>query len=140
MPKRFQIRKLRHRVHLCSQGDVMNEDGQLVLKRKGVQSMWAGIEPKKANRFSAMGANIDKSRSKTHVIYTRYHPDIDVTSMAWIYEERAKSAPRWFQVLNITQTEDGGTELFMFECRLRERSVDASEPLDPGTGPAVGPL
>lgn len=122
------IAKLRHRLVLCSQKDVV-DDGTLHLKRAGVMSMWAAIEPKKASTFTPQGAASQENRStRTHCITTRYHRDIDISNLAWLYEERRKSAPRWFKILSVVQTEKAGSEYFMFDCRLVERSDNAPAP------------
>lgn len=123
------IAQLRHRVHLCSQKDVV-VDNTLKLNREGVLSMWAMIEAKAASAFAPTGAVVNEERNKrTHIIWTRYHRDIDVSIMAWIYEARLKSAPRWFKVLKVTSTEEGGSEYFKFECRLVESTADIVEPV-----------
>lgn len=133
------IAKLRHRVHLCSQKDVV-QDGEWKLAREGVLSMWAAIDEKSASRFSERGAAMGESRNRrTHVIMTRYHPDLDISALAWIYEERRKSAPRWFKILRVGQTEGVGTQFFKFDCRIVERGEQAAPPAadEPSQGPAV---
>lgn len=123
------IAQLRHRVHLCSQKDVVVE-GTLRLNREGVLSMWAMVEAKAASAFAPTGAVVNDQRNKrTHIITTRYHRDLDVSVMAWIYEARLKSAPRWFKVLKVTQSEQGGSEFFKFECRIVESAADIVEPV-----------
>lgn len=122
------IAQLRHRVHLCSQKDVVVE-GTLRLNREGVLSMWAMIEAKASSAFAPTGAVVNDQRNKrTHIITTRYHRDLDISVMAWIYEARLKSAPRWFKVLKVTQSEQGGSEFFKFDCRIVESAADIVEP------------
>ena len=122
------IAQLRHRVHLCSQKDVVVE-GTLRLNREGVLSMWAMIEAKASSAFATTGAAVNDQRNKrTHIITTRYHRDLDISVMAWIYEARLKSAPRWFKVLKVTQSEQGGSEFFKFDCRIIESAADIVEP------------
>lgn len=132
------IAKLRHRVHLCSQKDVILE-GTMRLRREGVMSMWAAIEEKQASAFSPHGAAMNEPRNRrTHIIKTRYHRDIDVTVMAWLYEARLKSAPRWFKILKVSVTEDKGTQYFKFDCRLVESTAEAVEPVAPAPGGQPG--
>lgn len=135
------IANLRHRVHLCSQKDVVI-DGTLKLAREGVLSMWASIEAKAAQMFSPRGAAMLESRNKrTHIIMTRYHRDLDISALAWLYEARLKSAPRWFKILNVSVTEGKGNQYFKFECRLVESAADIAEPVAEGstaTGAAWG--
>lgn len=133
----MSIAALRHRVHLCSQQDVVI-DGMLKLSREGVLSMWASIEAKAAQTFSPHGAAMGEPRTKrTHIVMTRYHPDLDISAMAWIYEARLKSAPRWFKVLKVTSTEAKGSPFFKFECRLIESKADLIEPTAEAAGPSV---
>lgn len=134
------IAKLRHRVHLCSQKDVV-QDGMLLLNREGVMSMWASIEEKAASTFSPHGAAmLDAANKRTHLVMTRYHRDVDVTALAWLYEARLKSAPRWFKILKVAVTEGKGNQFFKFECRLVE-AVAEVEPVaekPKATGPVWG--
>ncbi len=139
--KKLQIASLRHRVKLCSQKDVVNADGDLQLNREGVLSMWASIEEKAASAFSNRGAELTKSGEKrTHIVMTRYHHSFDVSNLAWLYEERMKSSPRWFKILRVGQTEHKGSQMFKFECRLMERSDSAVKPIEPlnELSPALG--
>lgn len=139
MAARFNLANLRHRVHLCSQKDVVI-DGDMRLNREGVLTMWAEIVAKSASAFTANGASVgDEKKLRTHVITTRYHRDFDVSNMAWIYEERRKSAPRWFKVIRVNQTEKSGSEFFMFDCRLIERAADLVEPASPAPNRPAGP-
>lgn len=124
----MNIAQLRHRVHLCSQHDVVI-DGTLKLNREGVLSMWASIEAKASNAFSPNGAAFrEKKDQRTHVIVTRYHRDLDISIMAWIYEARLKSAPRWFRVIRSDVTEGKGSQFFKFDCVLIESKADIPEP------------
>lgn len=135
------ISDLRHRVHLCSQKDVV-VDGTLKLNREGVLTMWASVEARTAQAFSPHGAAMNEPRNaRTHVIMTRYHRDIDVSALAWLYEARLKSAPRWFKILKVSVTEGRGSQMFKFECRLVESKADIVEPATEkpaAAGPAWG--
>jgi head-tail adaptor len=117
-------------------------DGMLKLGREGVLTMWASIEAKLAQAFSPTGATMNESRSvRTHIVMTRYHRDIDVSALAWLYEARLKSAPRWFKILKVSVTEGKGSQMFKFEVRLVESKADIVEPVAEkaaATGPAWG--
>lgn len=129
MKRRPGIAKFRHRLALCSQQDVVTENGTLLLARETVRHVRAMIDPKKASTFSAQGATHKESRdARTHVIKTRYHTDLNVSTYAWLHEARLKSSPRWFKILSVVETEDGGQRLFVFDCRLVERADDIPEP------------
>jgi hypothetical protein len=82
---------------------------------------------------------MNESRSKrTHIITMRYRWDLNISLMAWLYEQRMKSSPRWFKVLKVGQTETNGNQFFRLDCRLVERDDDLSHPTtEAGTGPAV---
>jgi head-tail adaptor len=125
----MHIAKLQHRVILCSQCDVVKSNGDLILNRGEVAEMWAMIEQKSGSGFSRQGAAMNESRAQqTHVTTVRYRWDLNVSLMAWIYEKRLKSPPRWFKVLKTGQTEHAGNAFQTFSCRLVERSDDAAEP------------
>lgn len=124
----MKIAKLRHRLKLCSQKDVVTENGLFVLNREGVANMWAHIEEKAASPFSTQGAGLTQNNMRTHVIMTRYYSSLNISNMAWLYEERRKSSPRWFKILKVGQTETSGSVYFKFDCRLVERADDLVEP------------
>jgi head-tail adaptor len=126
------ISALRHRVVLCSQKDVITSHGSLTLIRKEVMATWASIEAKRGSMFSPNGqAMMDNRNERTHIIKIRYRPDLEVSSYAWIYEERRISPPRWFKILTVDQTEDGCSPCYEFGCRLVERSDEAQRPDTP---------
>lgn len=133
------IADLRHRVHLCSQKDVV-VGTDLKLAREGVLSMWAAIEARAASTFSPTGASMGEPRNKrSHVITTRYHRDLDISVLAWLYEERLKSAPRWFKIIKVAVTEGKGSQFFKFDCRLVESTADIVEPVHESAA-ATGPV
>lgn len=134
------IASLRHRLTLCRQDDVVTEGGEYKLAREGVKTVWAGIEQKSASAFSRQGAVMkDSKNSRTHIITMRYFTEFNLSSMAWLYEARMKSSPRWFKILNIGQTEAYGSVYFKLDCRLVERSDLAAEPSPESDGsPVVG--
>lgn len=132
MAKRPGIAALRHKVVLCSQRDVIDNDGDLTLNRTEVRELWADIEPKAAQRMTQQGAAREERDRRSHIIYTRAMADINLSQMAWVYERRLKSAPRWFKVLKVTETEHRGSPFWMLDVRLYERTDDAVEPTDSG--------
>ena len=138
------IGSLRHRVKLCTQQDVvLIGTTDLKLARNEVLETWAEISNRAAVAMSPEGAALRESVStvknfagtrksashlQTHVIRIRYRPDLNFSVLAWIYEERRKSSPRWFKILKIAQTEDGSDPFFTFDCRLMERGDNLIEP------------
>lgn len=123
------IAAMRHRVLLCTQKDIVTEgttDWKII--REGVLPMWAKIEEKAASTFTNRGATTDEAR--THIIMTRYRSDLNVSNMAWIYEERLKSSPRWFKILKVGQTETKGQPYYKFEVRLIERDDRVAAPVE----------
>jgi head-tail adaptor len=138
--RKTSIARLRHRVKLCSQRDVVEKDHVLILNRTEVAELWADIQEKKSSSFTKKGAASGDNRSaRTHLIKTRYRWDLDITNMAWLYEARLQSAPRWCKVLRVSQTEECGTQWAMWECRLVERTDDLVKPkAQSAMNPAVG--
>ena len=134
------IASLRHKVVLCRQSDVILSETEMRLNREDVAQMWASIEAKRSSTFSVNGAAVrDSKDARTHIIRVRYRSDLNISAMAWIYEARLKSSPRWFKVLSVNQTEDGaGSMYFLFDCRITERGDDIVAPNDPSKGPVVG--
>lgn len=131
------IAALRHRVVLCRQEDVISGPDRMELNRKAVGSMWAAILPKKASTFSTFGAAMKESRdARTHQILIRYRSDLNLSAMAWLYEERLASSPRWFKILSVGQTEQSGSQYHELDCRLIERSDELVAP-KPEDGPVV---
>jgi head-tail adaptor len=125
------IAKLRHRVVLCRQHDIVEVAGEMTLKREGITFGWAEIVAKKASAFSPHGAAIKDSRNtRSHIITMRYRTDLNISIMAWVYEERLKSSPRWFKVLSYTETESGGSPCWKLDCRLVERGDDLATPTE----------
>lgn len=127
--KKPHIAKLRHRMKLCSQRDVVTENNDMRLNRAEVSSIWCSVEEKAASHFSVKGATVGNRNERTHIICARYNSDLNVSNMAWLYEERRKSSPRWFKILKVGQTEMKGSVFFKFEVRLVERADDIPEPV-----------
>lgn len=136
------IAKLRHKLLLCRQRDVVITGAEIRLQREGVWSAWAAIEAKKASQFSPNGAAMNENRNtRTHIITMRYRPDLNISALAWLYEEQLKSSPRWFKVLSVSQTEVKGSRFFKFDGRLVERGDDLAQPRaedDKAKGPVSG--
>lgn len=135
------IAKLNRRVVLCSQKDVVVDKGTIRLNREGVAEFWAAIEPKKASEFTVNGmATKDTRNRRTHIIKMRYRYDLNLSDMAWVFERRLKSSPRWYKVLNVEEVEQNRSQYWKLECRLVERSDDLVEPTEAVTGGVVQPL
>lgn len=126
--RKVTLKDLKHRVVVCSMYDEV-ADSEVLLSREGVFQAWAKIEAKKASMFSKQGYAIQEDReTRTHKITIRHRSDLDISSAAWLYEERLKSPPRWFKVLGEMDPSECG--LFMtFDCRLVERSEMAQPPV-----------
>jgi head-tail adaptor len=126
------ISDLRHRVVLCSMKDVVETNGSMELTRKEVVKTWARIRP--FVTFGAKGAFIsqagyhilDPNLHQSHWIAIRVQHRVDITAMAWVYEERLKSQPRWFKVLGAIETEDN--RWLEIAVHLYERSDSAQPP------------
>lgn len=123
-----KIAALKHRIALCRMEDVVTQDGEMHLTRKDVFHAWARIEAKQGSAFSPAGYSVDEPRTtKTHEIYIRYRSDMEISAMAWIFEERLKSSPRWFKILKVSDYMEDG-QWWCFKCRIVERSDDVTEP------------
>lgn len=131
------IGKFRHRLILCSQQDEITPETGMTLNREAVQTVRAKIEAKKASTFSANGATFNESQNtRSHIIYTRFLSDLDISTYAWLYEHRAKSSDRWFKILSVNETEMSGQRFYKFDCRLHEKG-DSLVPPTTEHGPAV---
>lgn len=121
-------KKFKHRVHLCRAEDVV-VDNQLVFQKRAVHEGWAMIETRRVSTFSAQDhAVYEEKDRRTHFIYMRYNPGLDITLAAWLYEERRKSPPRWFKILFAGEEHDD-SRYFQFDCRLMERGDNLIEPV-----------
>ena len=133
----MSIAARRHRLKLCKQEDVVVSGGGFELRRQEVTTVWAEVEEKKSSTFSPHGAVMADSRNqRTHCVYIRYSYLMNLSVMAWLYEERLKSSPRWFKILKVGQTEMKGTPYFKLDVRLVERADDIAEPRR-DSGPAT---
>lgn len=116
--KRPTIADLKHKMFVCSAKDIVLDGETIVLERSAVYSGWAAVESKRASTFVPQGVSVSEPReTTTHVIAMRYRSDIQVSSSAWLYEERRKSAPRLFKITRVVEDCD----FFYFHCRLTER-------------------
>lgn len=128
---RFVIASFKHRVAVCSMKDVVEQNGTMSLTRADVYHAWAKIVPSVKSMFSSDGYAVKQSAdARTHKIVIRFRRDLDITSAAWLYEERLQSGNRWFKVLAIAEAGECGEYLEM-DCRLVERGVETSPPVDP---------
>lgn len=127
---KLSSRDLKHRIALCAGQDVVTDNGTLILTRKDVLNTWAKIESKAASMFSRQGFAIMEDRNKqTHLISIRMRRDIDITSAAWVYEERMQSGARWFKVLGIK--DDGeDSDVTILSCKIIQRGEDLVEPVE----------
>ena len=126
------IADLRHRVTLCSMKDVVEKNGMMELTRNEVVETWARIRPfitfgSKGAFVSPAGYNVlDPHLHQSHWISIRVQHRVDITSMAWIYEERRKAMPRWFKILGVIEDED--KRWYELAVHLYERSDTAQPP------------
>lgn len=121
------IRHFNHKVALCSMKDVVDEGGTMRLTREKVLLTWAKIEVRRGSFIGEGGFSIMQPLDRrTHIITLRYRVDLEITSAAWVYEPRLKSAPIWYKVLEILN--DDGEHILVY-CRLVEKSDAASPPV-----------
>ena len=125
-------RHLTHRVALCTMNDVVDEGGTMRLAREIVTLTWAQIEARRGSFIAVSGYTIDDPLEKrTHLITVRYRTDLEITSAAWIFEKRLKSAPRWYKVIEILNDH---SEFVSIWCRLVEQSDTVTSPVAKMTG------
>lgn len=123
------IAKLSHYVSICGMEDVVEASGVMSLARKAAFEAWAAIEMKKASSFSKAGYNVDSAKNEqTHEIYIRYRTDFEISHMAWVFEERLMSSPRWFKILKVADKKENG-QYWCLSCQLVERSDDVTPPV-----------
>lgn len=126
---RISSRDLKNRISLCKAEDVILSPTEIVITRTDVLQTWAKVEAKQGSMYAPTGYAIMEERNKqTHIITIRARYDIDITSAAWIYEERMQSGARWYKVLKIR---DDGTDtgFTVLSCRLVERGENLVEPV-----------
>jgi len=121
------IAKLRHKVTLCSQKDVV--DGtDLKVPQYAVKTAWAMIKAVSSNPFSNKGANTDSRNKATHKIMIRYDWRLEISNLAWLHEARLKSPARWFKILKVTETEEKGSAFWTFEVMLTNKGDALDQP------------
>lgn len=126
LPEIYKIARMRHRVMLCHMDDVVEQNGEMSLKREGIREVWANITDRRGSMISQQGYTImEPEKQVSHFITTRYMYDLDIRSTAWIYEKRLKSPPRWFKVLEITDHR----LVYLFAVHIVERSDAATPPV-----------
>lgn len=119
-----------HRFHVCRQDDIVLSNSMPVLQRKAAWVGWGSLKFSRGTQFAPNGGAVEESRnSPSATIEMNYRPDMEVSSLAWIYEERRKSSPRWFKILSVTE----GRDCFVFKVRLVERGDDVQRPVTPDT-------
>lgn len=127
MAIRVTARDLKHIVMLCTSNDVVTDDGKLILIRENVVTTWMKIEVKAASSFSRAGYNLDENTNKqTHIATMRFRRDFDISTAAWIYEERLQSGARWFKIIGVKE-EDG--KFMVLALHLVERGDNLVEPV-----------
>src|SRR5262245_61687782 len=100
----IKISDLSSRIALCTMQDVVEQkDGQMELRRKEVARLWACI---RANTYTSSFlspygyyAKPEKADLQTHTVTIRRRTYLEITSAAWVYEERRITAPIWYKVL-----------------------------------------
>lgn len=122
------IAQRKHRLTLFRADDIVINGASIVLKKEAIYKGWGMIEAKAPSTFAPQGVTVEENVAKhNHIISMNYRPDILISSAAWIYEERLKSAPRLFKILSVIETCD----LFKFYCRITERGDNAILPVAP---------
>jgi len=127
-----KLHELIHRVALCTQKDIVVDGSTMELRRESVVWTWARVRshyglPSIVARsgytiFNAEG----KNTIATHAISIRAGIGVDITAMAFVYEERRKSMPRWYKVLGFSETDDYLT----LPVRMIEKSDAALPPVN----------
>ena len=129
-PVPYRIADFRHRVAVCTMEDVVETNGTMTLTRKPAYNAWAHINPVRLSMFSRENyAIMQPDGERSHDIVIRQRPDIDLSSAAWLYEERLKSGSRWFKVLRMVAYEENG-EYWRIDALLSERGTNANRPVE----------
>ena len=119
-----KIANFTHRIALCTNKDVVDQDGTLVLVRPAVAWLWAGIRQPRPSYLSPLGyAVMEEADRVTHIITIRGAAGVDITSAAWVYETFRKSPPRWYKVLGFSDVD----RWIRMTARLIERN-DTAQP------------
>jgi hypothetical protein len=101
-----KIHEMNRRVALCTQHDVVVDSKTMMLHRSKVVWAWARIKSHYGLPFmiGQQGYTVmDPVTKPTHAITIRNGLVDNVTSMAYVYEEFRKSAPRWYKVMGVSE-------------------------------------
>lgn len=125
----MRIADRKHRVVICSQKSDVDDDGNLIVNRKGIITGWAAIDVVKPSRFSSSGQVVSKGEQPTHKITMTYNPDVNISVSAWAYEHRLKSPPRWFKIQSVVNI-DECSRFMALTVRMTETTDEAEEPIE----------
>lgn len=128
-PKAPKIADLEHHVALCTTKDVVVDGATMELRREAVVWTWARIQSHYGYPMFTSPAGyaiLDPRYKITHAISVRAGLGLEITSAAWVYEERRKSSPRWYKVMGFS--EPGSYVVLM--ARMFERSENVLPPRD----------
>jgi head-tail adaptor len=126
----IQIATMKDLIYISSMKDDV-ENGQMVFRREGALRCWARIDDWRPSYIAPTGYTVENpEHKKTHEIYIRYRTDFIFTTGAWIYNERLKSAPRWFKILGSNDVDEAG-RFTCFWCELMQHSDSANQPQPP---------
>lgn len=121
---------LSHRVALCTMHDVVTEDGKMVFVRTPVQFIWAQVDAALNLPIYMTGKGYSFRESQdawySHRVIIRSQSHIEASCMAWVYEEKRRTSPRWYKLLGFTES-DNWTLLI---THLVERAEDM-KPVEP---------
>lgn len=121
---------LSHRVALCTMHDVVAKDGKMTFLRVPVQFIWAQVDAalNLPVFMTAGGYSYKESQDAwySHRVIIRSQSHIEASCMAWVYEEKRKTSPRWYKLLGFTES-DNYTLLI---THLVERAEDM-KPVEP---------
>jgi hypothetical protein len=122
-----KLKELNHRVALCTMKDVVKSGANMELTRETVTWAWAAIKLS-TNMMSFLSpygyATLEHEYRETHKIIIRAGYGLEITSTAWVYEARLKTAPRWYKSLGFTDLEGW----LVMTCHLVERDDTAVPP------------
>jgi hypothetical protein len=110
--------------------DVVTEDGKMVFVRAPVKFIWAQIDAalNLPIYMTTNGYSFKESQDAwySHRVIIRSQSHIEAACMAWVYEEKRRTSPRWYKLLGFTES-DNWTLLI---THLVERAEDM-KPVEP---------